>query len=112
MRGQRATSRSPCIKLRWLLSYMNLLQGLGIVAKDKDNDPIRCRMQDILVVSGWPLGSVFPVEDGCDKDVDGVWNEDRGEHKVDEHDGVEGSDPVGHATGVEIRFHRSPTHVE
>lgn len=91
---------------------MNLLQGLGIVAKDKDNEPIRCRMQNILVMSGWPFCPVFPVEDGCDKDVDGIWNEDRGEHKVDEHDGVKGSDPVGHATGVEIRFHRSPAHVE
>lgn len=89
-----------------------LLQGLGIVAKDKDNDSVGGGMKDVLVVPSWPLGSVFPVEDGCYKDVDGVWNEHGGQHEVDEHDRVEGSDPSGHATGVEIRFHRSPAHVE
>jgi len=53
-----------------------LLQGLGIVAKNKDNDSIRGGLEDILVMSSGSLGSVLPVEDSSDKDVDRVWDED------------------------------------
>ncbi len=80
-RGQIKTNK---VKLK----SCRLLECTRIVAKNKDYDPVRGCVQEVLVVPCWALCPVLPAKDCGHEDIGRVGYENSGEHKVNELYGI------------------------